>query len=125
MEKLRNKRLMFVGDSLNRNQWESMVCLVQSVVGSGRKRLDKIGSLSIFRIEVNFFLDFFLDFFLSIFFLLKFGGQLCLIKLRLTTCKVSLLIIWFSRSMRLLSPVTRILNVTLDFDDLKWGHSLG
>ncbi|KVI07009.1 protein ESKIMO 1-like [Cynara cardunculus var. scolymus] len=51
VEKLKNKRLMFVGDSLNRNQWESMVCLVQSVVSSGRKRLDKIGSLSIFRIE--------------------------------------------------------------------------
>ncbi|KAI3757845.1 hypothetical protein L6452_05388 [Arctium lappa] len=51
VEKLKNKRLMFVGDSLNRNQWESMVCLVQSVVGSGRKSLNKIGSLSIFRIE--------------------------------------------------------------------------
>ncbi|KAK8496793.1 hypothetical protein V6N12_044701 [Hibiscus sabdariffa] len=42
---------MFVGDSLNRNQWESMVCLVQSVVPPGRKSLRKIGSLSIFRIE--------------------------------------------------------------------------
>ncbi|TYH22425.1 hypothetical protein ES288_A04G127100v1 [Gossypium darwinii] len=51
LEKLRNKRLMFVGDSLNRNQWESMVCLVQSVVPPGRKSLKKFGSLSIFRIE--------------------------------------------------------------------------
>ncbi|KAL4387713.1 hypothetical protein GQ457_09G030650 [Hibiscus cannabinus] len=51
LEKLRNKRLMFVGDSLNRNQWESMVCLVQSVVPPGRKSLRKKGSLSIFRIE--------------------------------------------------------------------------
>ncbi|XP_016471721.1 xylan O-acetyltransferase 1-like [Nicotiana tabacum] len=51
LEKLRNKRLMFVGDSLNRNQWESMVCLVQSAVPSGRKSLNKTGSLSIFRIE--------------------------------------------------------------------------
>ncbi|XVF24152.1 hypothetical protein REPUB_Repub13aG0102500 [Reevesia pubescens] len=51
LEKLRNKRLMFVGDSLNRNQWESMVCLVQSVVPSGRKSLNKSGSLSVFRIE--------------------------------------------------------------------------
>ncbi|KAK4348654.1 hypothetical protein RND71_031409 [Anisodus tanguticus] len=51
LEKLRNKRLMFVGDSLNRNQWESMICLVQSAVPSGRKSLNKTGSLSVFRIE--------------------------------------------------------------------------
>lgn len=51
LEKLRNKRLMFVGDSLNRNQWESMVCLVQSVVPPGRKSLNKTGSLSVFKIE--------------------------------------------------------------------------
>ncbi|GMI86842.1 XYLAN O-ACETYLTRANSFERASE 1, TRICHOME BIREFRINGENCE-LIKE 29, ESKIMO 1 [Hibiscus trionum] len=51
LEKLRNKRLMFVGDSLNRNQWESMVCLVQSVVPPGRKTWKKAGSLAVFRIE--------------------------------------------------------------------------
>ncbi|XP_059457852.1 xylan O-acetyltransferase 1-like isoform X1 [Corylus avellana] len=51
LEKLRGKRLMFVGDSLNRNQWESMVCLVQSAVPAGRKSLKKSGSLSVFRVE--------------------------------------------------------------------------
>ncbi|KAL6541613.1 Xylan O-acetyltransferase 1 [Orobanche gracilis] len=51
LEKLRNKRLMFVGDSLNRNQWESMICLVQSVVPSVNKSLNKSGSLSVFRIQ--------------------------------------------------------------------------
>ncbi|GMY08233.1 Protein ESKIMO 1 [Fagus crenata] len=51
LEKLRGKRLMFVGDSLNRNQWESMICLVQSVVPRGRKSLKKSGSLAVFRIE--------------------------------------------------------------------------
>ncbi|XP_008789130.2 protein ESKIMO 1 [Phoenix dactylifera] len=51
LERLRGKRLMFVGDSLNRNQWESMVCLVQSAVPPGKKTLVKNGSLNVFRAE--------------------------------------------------------------------------
>ncbi|KAJ6317801.1 hypothetical protein OIU76_013360 [Salix suchowensis] len=52
LNKIRNKRLMFVGDSLNRNQWESMICFVQSVIPPGRKSLNKTGSLAVFRIEL-------------------------------------------------------------------------
>ncbi|KAF0925788.1 hypothetical protein E2562_018444 [Oryza meyeriana var. granulata] len=51
LEKLRNKRLMFVGDSLNRNQWESMVCLVQSEAPWDKKSLVKNESLNVFRLE--------------------------------------------------------------------------
>ncbi|XP_042403019.1 protein trichome birefringence-like 28 isoform X2 [Zingiber officinale] len=51
LERLRGKRFMFVGDSLNRNQWESMVCLVQSIAPWNKKSLIKNGSLNIFRLE--------------------------------------------------------------------------
>ncbi|XP_020587704.1 protein trichome birefringence-like 31 [Phalaenopsis equestris] len=37
LHSLRNKRLMFVGDSIQRTQWESMVCLLQSAVPDGNK----------------------------------------------------------------------------------------
>ncbi|KAL6125501.1 hypothetical protein ACLB2K_073558 [Fragaria x ananassa] len=37
--KMRRKRIMLMGDSIMRNQWESLVCLVQGVVPTARKRV--------------------------------------------------------------------------------------
>ncbi|GAB4834028.1 Protein trichome birefringence-like 35 [Ancistrocladus abbreviatus] len=48
-EKLRGKRLMFVGDSLNRGQWISMVCLLQSVIPADRRSMSPSAHLTVFQ----------------------------------------------------------------------------
>ncbi|GAB4857322.1 hypothetical protein Ancab_015230 [Ancistrocladus abbreviatus] len=54
LETLRNKRLVFVGDSLNRGQWMSLVCLVEKTIPPSRKSMEIEGSLTIFKaIEYN------------------------------------------------------------------------
>ncbi|KAI3442297.1 PMR5N domain-containing protein [Psidium guajava] len=49
--RLRNKRFVFVGDSLNRNQWDSMVCMLESAIPPTLKSLSYHynASLTIFR----------------------------------------------------------------------------
>ena len=37
LELIRGKRLVFVGDSLNRNQWESMLCLLMGAIKDPKK----------------------------------------------------------------------------------------
>ncbi|XP_010921490.2 protein trichome birefringence-like 6 [Elaeis guineensis] len=37
LELIRGKRLVFVGDSINRNQWESMLCLLQGALSDPRR----------------------------------------------------------------------------------------
>lgn len=53
-EKLRGKRLMFVGDSLNRGQWISMLCLLQSVIPADKRSITPQAHLTTFRAEVAF-----------------------------------------------------------------------
>ncbi|KAG0457691.1 hypothetical protein HPP92_022848 [Vanilla planifolia] len=49
LERLRGKRLAYVGDSLNRNQWISMVCLLDSLIPDHLKSVETTGSLSSFK----------------------------------------------------------------------------
>ncbi|KAI4384552.1 hypothetical protein MLD38_002692 [Melastoma candidum] len=48
LENLRGKRMMFVGDSLNRGQYVSMVCLLHSIIPQGSKSMETFGSLKVF-----------------------------------------------------------------------------
>ncbi|KAJ0491050.1 putative PC-Esterase, protein trichome birefringence-like 2 [Helianthus annuus] len=61
LERLRGKKLVFVGDSLNRNMWESLVCILRESVTnksrvyeiSGRHEFKKKGFYA-FRFEASF-----------------------------------------------------------------------
>ncbi|XP_022887431.1 protein trichome birefringence-like 34 [Olea europaea var. sylvestris] len=60
LNRLRGKRLVFVGDSLNRNQWDSLVCLVESSIPSTSKSRQITGNLFTFKaIEYNVSIDFY------------------------------------------------------------------
>ncbi|KAL2944522.1 Protein trichome birefringence-like 31 [Bienertia sinuspersici] len=48
---LRNKRLMYVGDSIQRGTFDSMVCMLQSVIPDGKKSLHKVPSKKVFYAE--------------------------------------------------------------------------
>ncbi|KAK4489688.1 hypothetical protein RD792_000321 [Penstemon davidsonii] len=43
LEMLRGKRLVFVGDSLNRNMWESLICILRNSVKDKKKVYEEFG----------------------------------------------------------------------------------
>ncbi|PIA37488.1 hypothetical protein AQUCO_03000219v1 [Aquilegia coerulea] len=51
LENLRGKRMMFVGDSLNRGQYVSMVCLLHRILPEHAKSMQTFESLTVFRAE--------------------------------------------------------------------------
>ncbi|XP_051143800.1 protein trichome birefringence-like 33 [Andrographis paniculata] len=48
LEALRDKRMMFVGDSLNRGQFVSMICLLHKQIPNNSKSMETNGSLTVF-----------------------------------------------------------------------------
>ncbi|KAL0286899.1 UNVERIFIED_CONTAM: protein trichome birefringence-like 1 [Sesamum calycinum] len=62
----RGKRIVYVGDSLNRNMWESMVCLLRNAVKdknrvfevSGRNDFKKEGAYSFMFLDYNFSVEY-------------------------------------------------------------------
>ncbi|URE11092.1 hypothetical protein MUK42_04628 [Musa troglodytarum] len=60
LNKLTGKRMVFVGDSLNRNQWVSMVCMLESSVSSDGHSMSQNGSLRSFKAkDFNASIDFY------------------------------------------------------------------
>ncbi|KAJ4772490.1 Protein trichome birefringence [Rhynchospora pubera] len=67
LERLRGKRLVFVGDSLNRNMWESLVCALRHSIkdklkvfeASGRHEFKTEGSYSFLFTDYNCSVEFF------------------------------------------------------------------
>lgn len=52
LKKLRDKRLLFVGDSLQRGQWQSLVCMVESIIPEDKKSMKRGRSHSVFKAKV-------------------------------------------------------------------------
>ncbi|KMS96425.1 hypothetical protein BVRB_9g225250 [Beta vulgaris subsp. vulgaris] len=59
LERLRNKRMIIVGDSINRNMWESLACLLYSIVPSSKAEIvDKKAYKGLVAKDFNFTVEF-------------------------------------------------------------------
>lgn len=52
VEKLRGKRLVFAGDSLQRSQWESFVCMIEWTIPPQKKSMKRGKIRNVFRAKV-------------------------------------------------------------------------
>ncbi|OIW01552.1 hypothetical protein TanjilG_10834 [Lupinus angustifolius] len=60
LTKIQGKRVLFVGDSLQRNQWESFVCLVQGIIPEKKKSMKRGRIHSVFKAkEYNATIEFY------------------------------------------------------------------
>ncbi|KAF3331762.1 protein trichome birefringence-like 3 isoform X1 [Carex littledalei] len=60
LEKIRGKRMMFVGDSLQRAQWASIVCLVHSVIPASERYMRNDNGVSVYTaMEYNATIEFY------------------------------------------------------------------
>ncbi|XP_037493990.1 protein trichome birefringence-like 41 isoform X2 [Jatropha curcas] len=60
LERFRGKSIMYVGDSLSRNQWQSLTCMIHSSVPNAQYTIAREGDVSIFTFtdyEVKVMLD--------------------------------------------------------------------
>jgi len=53
LQEMRDKTIMFVGDSLGRNQWESLICMISSSAPSINTHIIHEDPLSTFKILVS------------------------------------------------------------------------
>lgn len=76
LDLLRGKRLVFVGDSINRNMWESLICILRNSVKNKKKVYEANGRVHfrgeasysfIFKVTIEFPLRFDFQFFLLLF----------------------------------------------------------
>ncbi|CAA6664707.1 unnamed protein product [Spirodela intermedia] len=59
LERLRGRRLVFVGDSLNRNMWESLVCILRNSIEDKSRVSKRPGSTSLGPRDYNCSVEFF------------------------------------------------------------------